>query len=175
MNDAWRLDPARTVIASSAFIARDAIVVGDVVIGEDASVWFGAVLRGDTEAIRIGARSNVQDGTVVHADPSFPTLVGDGVTIGHRAIVHGARIGDGAMIGMGAILLNGVEVGPRCLVGAGSLLVPGRTYPAGHLVLGSPARVVRSLRGDELDDLAWSAGHYVDAGRAFAAAGHGRS
>lgn len=173
MNDRWRLDPGHTVIAPTAFIARGAVVVGDVVVGDDVSVWFGAVIRGDTEAIRIGARSNVQDGTVVHADPDFPTVVGDGVTIGHRAIVHGARIGDGAMIGMGAILLNGVEVGARCLVGAGALLVPGRLYPAGHLVVGSPARAVRSLRGEEIERLAWSADHYVEAGRAFAAAGHG--
>src|SRR5438067_9033231 len=111
----FRLDPSLTKIDPSAYVAPSAIVLGDVVLGSDVSVWFHAVIRGDTEAIRIGARSNVQDGTVVHADPGFPTLVAEDVTIGHRAIVHGARIDRGCLVGMGAILMNG------CHVGAGSI------------------------------------------------------
>lgn len=166
-----QLDPATTVVDPSAFVARGAVVVGDVHLHEDASVWFGAVLRGDTERIDVGARSNVQDGAVVHADPGFPARIGADCTIGHRAVVHGATVGDGSLVGIGAILLNGAVVPPRCLVAAGALVPPGRVYAEGMLLMGSPARAVRALTDAQLADLAYGAEHYVDQARAFRDAG----
>ncbi len=168
----FTLDPRLTVVASSAFIARGAILVGDVQVGEEASVWFGCVLRGDVAPLRIGARVNLQEGTIVHADPGFPVEIGDGVTVGHRCVVHGAKIGAGSLIGMGAILLNGVNVGPDCLVGAGALLVPGQDYTApGQLILGSPAKVARPLRPEERENLTASTLDYVAKARAMREAG----
>jgi carbonic anhydrase/acetyltransferase-like protein (isoleucine patch superfamily) len=166
-----RLDPGLTRVDPSAFVARGAVVVGDVVVGADASVWFGAVLRGDVEQLVVGARANVQDGAIVHADPGFPARIGDDVTIGHRVVVHGATVGEGSLIGMGAILLNGAEIGPRTLVGAGALVPGGKRFPPGVLLLGSPVRVVRDLTEAELADLVASTTSYVEKGRAFRAAG----
>lgn len=171
MSEEFRLEPHHTVRSPSCFVARGAVVVGDVVLGDETSVWFSAVVRGDTESIRVGARSNIQDGAVVHADPTFPAIIGCGVTIGHRAIVHGATLGDDTLVGMGAILMNGVTVGPRCLIGAGALLTAGKTFEADSLILGSPAKVVRKLTGAELADVIDSARHYVAASRAFLHAG----
>jgi carbonic anhydrase/acetyltransferase-like protein (isoleucine patch superfamily) len=152
---------------SDAMIAAGAIVVGDVWLAAQASVWFNAVVRGDTETLRIGERSNIQDLSMVHADPGFPVNIGNDVTIGHRAIIHGATIGDRSMIGMGAILLNGVVVGEECLVGAGSLLTQGKVFPSGSLILGSPARVVRPLTDEERQRIAASAAHYVRRAQAY--------
>jgi carbonic anhydrase/acetyltransferase-like protein (isoleucine patch superfamily) len=145
----------------SAWIAPGAVVVGDVYLGADSSVWFNAVLRGDTATITIGARSNIQDLTMVHADPGFPASIGTDVTVGHRAIVHGATVGNGSLVGMGAILLNGVQVGEQCLIAAGSILTQGKIFPPRTLILGSPAKVVRELTDDDLMQLAASAAHYV--------------
>lgn len=167
----YRLAPHYTQLHPDAFVARGAVVVGDVHLGAEASVWFGAVVRGDTEAIRIGARSNVQDGSVVHVDDGFPVTVHEGVTIGHNCIVHGCEIHDGALIGMGSVVMNGVVVGAQCLVGAGALLTSGKVFPPRMLILGSPARAVRPLTDVELADIAASAAHYVEAGRAFRVAG----
>ena len=135
--------------SKALFVAPDAAVIGDVELGEDSSVWYGAVLRGDTEPIRIGARSNIQDGTVVHTDDGFPTNVAEDVTVGHNVILHGCTIGPGCTIGMGAILLNGSRVGANSLVAAGALLPEGREYPSDSLIMGVPARAVRELTGDE--------------------------
>lgn len=135
--------------SKALFVAPDAAVIGDVELGEDSSVWYGAVLRGDTEPIRIGARSNIQDGTVVHTDEGFPTTVGDDVTVGHNVILHGCAVGAGCTIGMGAILLNGSRVGANSLVAAGALLPEGREYPSDSLIMGVPARAVRELTDDE--------------------------
>jgi carbonic anhydrase/acetyltransferase-like protein (isoleucine patch superfamily) len=151
----------------SAWIAPGAVVVGDVHLGEEASVWFNAVLRGDTETITIGARSNIQDLTMIHADPGFPVLIGEDVTVGHRAIVHGAAVGNGSLVGMGAILLNGVQVGEQCLIGAGSLLTERKIFPPCCLILGSPAKVVRELNDNDLLQLAASAAHYVQKAKAY--------
>jgi carbonic anhydrase/acetyltransferase-like protein (isoleucine patch superfamily) len=145
----------------SAWIAPGAVVVGDVHLGEDSSVWFNAVLRGDTATITVGARSNIQDLTMVHADPGFPAWIGTDVTVGHRAIVHGATVSNGSLVGMGAILLNGVQVGEQCLIAAGSVLTQGKIFPPRTLILGSPAKVVRELNDDDLMQLAASAAHYV--------------
>ena len=135
--------------SKALFVAPDAAVIGSVELGEDSSVWYGAVLRGDTEPIRIGARSNIQDGTVVHTDEGFPTNVGDDVTVGHNVILHGCTIEDGCTIGMGAILLNGSRVGANSLVAAGALLPEGREYPSDTLIMGVPARTVRALTAEE--------------------------
>ena len=155
--------------SQALFIAPDAAVIGSVELGEDSSVWFGAVLRGDNEPIRIGARSNIQDGSVLHTDPSFPTTVGDGVTVGHRVILHGCTVEDGCTIGMGAILLNGSRVGANSLVAAGALLPEGREYPPGSLILGMPARAVRELTAEERLRVAEGAEIYVRNARRFQA------
>ena len=145
----------------SVWIAPGAVVVGDVHLHEEVSIWFNAVLRGDTETITVGARSNIQDLTMVHADPGFPVVIGTDVTVGHRAIVHGAKVGDGSLVGMGAILLNGVVVGEQCLIGAGSLLTEAKQFPPRSLILGSPAKVIRELNDTDLMLIAASAAHYV--------------
>ena len=145
----------------SVWIAPGAVVVGDVHLAEEVSVWFNAVMRGDTETLHVGARSNIQDLSMLHADPGFPVIIGEDCTIGHRVIVHGAKIGDRTLIGMGAILLNGVEVGEECLVGAGALLTQGKKFPPRSLILGSPAKVVRELTDADLQSIAESSAHYV--------------
>jgi carbonic anhydrase/acetyltransferase-like protein (isoleucine patch superfamily) len=169
--DRVRLDPELLRIDPGAFVAFNAFVVGDVHVGAGASIWFGTVVRGDTERIRIGARTNLQDGTVVHADPGFPCLLGEGVTVGHRCVVHGAIVGDGALIGMSATLMNGVEIGPETLVGAGALLTEDKKIPPRSLVLGAPARVIRTLTDEEVARLRASASRYVELARAYREAG----
>lgn len=159
----WRPE----LVAPSVFIAPGAVVVGDVTLEPQVSIWFNAVLRGDTAPLRIRAGSNVQDGAVVHADPGFPAVVAAGCTIGHNAIVHGAQVGDNALVGMGAILLNGVVVGRDSIVGAGALLTQGKRFPAASLILGSPARVVRSLSPSEIEANRASARSYVAKAAAF--------
>lgn len=157
------LDPAQIRVDPTAFIAPNAVLVGDVQIGAFSSVWFGCVLRGDTDRIHIGARSNVQDLTVIHNDAGDPTTLGEGVTIGHRVVLHGCTVGDGALVGMGAVVLNNARIGEQCLVGAGALVTQGKVFPPRTLILGSPARAVRPLTDAELADIAASAQHYVDA------------
>ena len=152
----------RPKLAGSAFIAPNAVLIGDVEVGEESSIWFGAVLRGDNEWITIGPNSNVQDHSIIHADPGQPVMIGSAVTIGHRVIVHSASVGDGTLIGMGAILLNGVRVGRGSIVGAGAVLVEGTEVPPGSLILGVPGKIVRVV--DEAMrariEHAWR--HYVD-------------
>lgn len=150
------------------FLARGAIVVGDVTLATESSVWFNAVLRGDLEPILIGPQSNIQDGAICHTDPGFPVKVGTGVTIGHGAIVHGANIGDNCIIGMGAIVLNGAVIGPNSIVGAGALVTQGKQFPAGSLILGSPARVMRALNDTEIAANREAAARYVARAKAFA-------
>lgn len=171
MTDLFQLDPAATQLDPEAFVARGVVVIGDVHVAAEATLWFGVVARGDVAAIRVGARTNVQDNSVLHADAGFPCTLGEGVTVGHKCIVHGATIGDGALIGMGAIVMNGAVVGEQCLVGAGALITEGKTFPARHLILGSPAKAVRPLKDHELALVAYSAQHYVEAGKAYKAKG----
>lgn len=156
-------------VAADAFVAPGAQVIGQVVLGERASVWFGAVLRGDNDPIVIGAESNVQDGAIVHADPGVPTTIGRGVTIGHRAIVHGATVGDNSLIGMGATLLNRATIGADSIVGANALVTEGKAFPDGSLIVGSPARVARPLTAAEIAGLRLSAATYVANARRYAA------
>ena len=149
-------------IASTAWVADSAHVIGRVELGEGASVWYGSVLRGDNEWIRIGARSNVQDGTVMHTDVGTPLVVGEGVTIGHQVMLHGCTVGDGALIGMQAIVLNGARIGARCLVGAGAVVPEGRVFEDGWLILGAPAKAVRPLDDATLARLRMAAERYVE-------------
>jgi carbonic anhydrase/acetyltransferase-like protein (isoleucine patch superfamily) len=148
-------------IAASAWVAESAQVLGRVTLAEDASVWHGAVLRADTEDISVGAGSNVQDNCVLHADPGFPLVLGAHVTVGHQAMLHGCTVGEGSLIGIGAVLLNGARIGARCLVGAGALVTEGKQFPDGSLIVGAPARVLRALTAEQIEGLLASARHYV--------------
>jgi carbonic anhydrase/acetyltransferase-like protein (isoleucine patch superfamily) len=151
----------------SVFVAQGAVIVGDVHLGENASVWFGAVLRGDTEPIRIGAGTNIQDGAILHVDPGFPLSVGRDVTVGHGAIIHGAQVGDNTLVGIRSVLLNGVVVGENCIVGACSLLTQGKVFAPGMLIMGTPAKVVRPLTPEEIEQNRISAQTYVRRAQAF--------
>lgn len=149
------------------WIAQGAVVVGDVHLAEDVSIWFNAVIRGDTETMSIGARTNIQDLSMVHADPGYPVVIGEDCTVGHRVIIHGAKVGRMSLIGMGAILLNGVEVGEESIVGAGALLTQGKVFPPRSLILGSPAKVVRQVTDDDLMMIEAGAKHYVEKARQY--------
>ncbi len=156
-------------IAASAWLAPGAVVIGDVTLAEDVSIWYGCILRADVNRIRVGARSNIQDGSVLHVTRNrYATEVGEDVTVGHRAVVHGCRVGDGALIGIGAIVLDGAEVGEGALIGAGAVVTPGTRIPAGSLALGTPARVVRELDPDELSTQRSRTLLYVDLARQHA-------
>lgn len=148
-------------IDSSCFIAENAVIIGNVMIEEGASVWYGCTLRGDSDTIHIGKGSNIQDHTMIHCDQGIPTKIGEGVTIGHQAIIHACTIGSNSLIGMGSIILDGAVIGENCLIGAGSLVPPGKIIPPGHLVKGSPCQVTRPLTEDEIKGLKHSASHYV--------------
>jgi carbonic anhydrase/acetyltransferase-like protein (isoleucine patch superfamily) len=149
-------------LAASAFLAEGSVVVGDVEIGEGSSVWFGTIVRGDVNHVRIGARTNVQDMTVVHVTSrTSPTIIGDDVTVGHRAVLHGCTIRDRCLVGIGAIVLDGAVVGPDAMVGAGALVPPGMVVPPGSLVLGAPAKVKRELTPEEIAFLRTSAANYA--------------
>lgn len=168
------LRPDTPRVAPDAFVAANATVIGRVTLAAEASVWFGAVIRGDVAPITVGPGANVQDLSVLHADEGRPCRIGARVTVGHRCIVHGCTVGDGALVGMGAILLNGCEIGAESLVGAGALVTQGVRIPPRSLVLGSPGRVVRTLREDELAELRRSAAHYVAMGKRYREADLGR-
>lgn len=156
-------------IAASAYIDASAHIVGDVVIGEESSVWLNAVVRGDVNSIRIGARTNLQDGVIVHVnrDPSHPAILGDDVTVGHGAVLHGCTVGDRCLIGMGAILLNGSRIGSDSIVAAGTLVTEGTNVPPGSLVMGSPGRVRRPVTDAERAFIVQSAANYVEYRRAY--------
>ena len=151
------------------WIAPNAMVMGRVRLKDEASVWFGAVLRGDTEWIEIGERSNVQDNCVLHTDFGYPLTIGPDCTIGHTVILHGCTIGPCSLVGMGATVLNGVTIGQNCLIGANALIPEGRGIPDGSLVLGAPGKVVRQLSEQEIAGLKLSAAHYAQNARRFAA------
>ena len=162
-------DRAPRLPASGKYwVAANATLVGDVVLGEDCGVWFGAVLRGDNEQILVGARSNIQEGATLHTDMGFPLRIGEDCTIGHNAILHGCAIGDGALIGMGAIVLNGARIGAGSLVGAGALITEGKSFPEGSLIVGNPAKVIRALNETQIARLKLSAASYVANARRFA-------
>lgn len=157
----YELDGIRPQVSASAWVADSAQVIGRVELADDASIWFGVVIRGDTETITVGPRSNIQDMSVLHADVGMPLTVGEGVTVGHKVMLHGCTIGDNSLIGIGAVVLNGAKIGKNCLVGAGSLVTEGKEFPDGSLIVGSPARVVRPLSPEQIEGLRQSAQHYV--------------
>lgn len=160
----YRLGEARVVTPGEgrAWVAPNAVALGKVELGEDASVWFGAVLRGDTETLILGENSNVQDGAVLHADPGFPLTIGADVTIGHQAMLHGCVVGDNSLIGIGAVVLNGAVIGRNCLIGARALITEGKVIPDGSLVMGAPGKVIREIDAGQAAGLTASARHYVE-------------
>jgi carbonic anhydrase/acetyltransferase-like protein (isoleucine patch superfamily) len=157
----YRLDDRVPQVAATAWVAPSAQVIGRVELAEDASVWFGAILRGDNELIRIGRGSNVQDGCVMHTDHGWPLRVGEYVTVGHLATLHSCTVDDGALIGMQAVVLNGAHIGANCLVGAGALVTEGSEFEPGSLIVGSPARVARLLTPIQIERMRQGALHYV--------------
>lgn len=165
----YSLDGVTPELAGDAWIAPDAQVIGHVRMGQGSSVWFGAVARGDNELIAIGARSNIQDLSVLHSDPGAPLTIGEGVTVGHKVVLHGCTVGNNSLVGIGAIILNRAVIGRDSIVGAGSLVPEGKVFPDGVLLLGSPARVVRELTAEQIEGLRRSAEHYVGNARRFAA------
>ncbi|MDJ0654803.1 MAG: gamma carbonic anhydrase family protein [Xanthomonadales bacterium] len=163
----YQLDQHRPEIDASAWVADDAVIIGRVQLREEASVWFGSVLRGDMEPIVIGPRSNIQDGSVMHTDDGFPLTVGEGVTVGHRAVLHGCTLQDNCLVGINAVVLNGAVVGRDSLIGANALVREGQQIPPRSLVVGSPCRVVRELTGLEIEGLRESARHYAANARRY--------
>jgi carbonic anhydrase/acetyltransferase-like protein (isoleucine patch superfamily) len=164
----YELAGQRPTLDPTAWVAPSADLIADVRLGKDASVWFGAVIRADNTPIEVGARTNVQEGAMLHSDPGVPLTVGEDCTIGHHAILHGCTVGNGVLIGMGAIVLNRAVIGDGCLVGAGALVTEGKIFPPSSLIVGSPARAVRELDGEARAALLLAAAHYVAKARACA-------
>lgn len=164
----YALDGIAPEIAASAWVAETAVLVGKVVLEEDASIWFGATLRGDNEEIRIGRGSNIQENSVLHTDMGYPLTIGANCTIGHKAMLHGCTIGEGSLIGMGATVLNGAKIGKGCLIGACALITEGKEIPDGSLVMGAPGKVIRVLDAEARARLIASAMGYQANARRFA-------
>ena len=165
----YELDGVSPELANSAWVADSAQVIGRVALAQDVSIWFGTVVRGDTEIIRIGRGSNIQDACVLHADMGKPLTVGEDVTVGHKVMLHGCTVGDGSLIGIGAVVLNGARIGKHCIVGAGSLVTEGKEFADGSMIMGSPAKVVRELSPEQKQGLVKSAQMYVLNARRFKA------
>ena len=163
----YQPDELSPVVPESAWVADNATVLGDVHLGENCSVWFGAVLRGDSDRITLGANCNVQDNSVLHADEGVPLHIGEGVSIGHQVMLNGCTIGDGTLIGIGAVVLNHARIGRNCLVGAGALVTEGKEFPDGSLIVGSPAKAVRELTPEHIAGLKFVSEHYVANARRF--------
>jgi carbonic anhydrase/acetyltransferase-like protein (isoleucine patch superfamily) len=157
----YQLDDAVPQIAPGAWVADSATVLGRVVMEEGASVWYGAVLRGDNDLIHLGRNTNIQDGSVLHTDTGMPLTLGDNVTVGHQVMLHGCTVGDGTLIGIQAVVLNGAKIGRHCIVGAGALVTEGKEFPDGSLIVGTPAKVVRMLDAKQMEMLARLAEHYL--------------
>ncbi len=165
----YALDNIAPRIADTAWVADSAEVIGNVELAEGASVWFGSVLRGDNEVLRVGRGSNVQDGSVLHSDPGFQCTLGENVTVGHQVMLHGCTIGDGSLIGIKAVVLNGAKIGRNCIVGAGALVTEGKEFPDGSMILGAPAKVARELTPEQIAGLKRPAEHYVENARRYRA------
>ncbi len=157
----YKLEDHAPSIAATAFVANEATIIGRAQLAEYASVWPGATIRADNEPIRIGARSNIQEGAVLHTDPGCPLDIGDGVSVGHQAMLHGCTVGDGALIGIQAVVLNHARIGAESLVAAGALVTEGKAFPPRSLILGSPAKVVRELTQEEVNNLRANADDYA--------------
>ena len=163
----YQLGEHAPVIDPTAYITDEALLLGRVTVHENASVWFNVTARADNEPITIGKNSNVQEACVLHADPGFPLVIGDNVSVGHQAMLHGCTIGDGSLIGIQAIILNGAKIGKHCLVGAGALVTEGKEFPDNSLIIGAPAKVARTLSPEEITRLHDSAQHYVERASQF--------
>lgn len=157
----FKLDNLTPDVHATAWVADNAQVVGNVTLGEASSVWFGVVIRGDTESITVGKGSNIQDNSVLHADVGMPLVIGENVTVGHQVMLHGCSVGDGSLIGIQAVVLNGAKIGKNCLVGAGALVTEGKEFPDGTMIFGSPAKAVRQLSDAQIEALKMSARHYM--------------
>jgi carbonic anhydrase/acetyltransferase-like protein (isoleucine patch superfamily) len=157
----YRLGAKTPQLADGVWIAPNATVIGDVRLAENVSIWWNAVLRGDNDPIVIGAHSNIQDGSVLHTDAGVPLHIGRDVTVGHKVMLHGCTVGDGALIGINSVILNGAVIGRHCLIGANTLIPEGKTIPDRSLVMGSPGKVVRELSDEQVARIAHSAAHYV--------------
>jgi len=164
----YELDGLAPQLGEGAWVADSAQVIGDVQLAEGASVWFGAILRGDNERLTIGKGSNVQDGSVLHSDPGFPLTLGENVTVGHQVMLHGCTVGDGTLIGIKAVVLNGAKIGRNCIVGAGALVTEGKEFPDGSMILGAPAKVVRELNAEQRSSGTRAAQHYVANAKRYA-------
>ena len=158
----YEIDGQSPEIHESAFVASSADIMGSVIVRAKASVWFNVVIRGDCDLIEVGERSNIQDGSVLHVDPGQPMLIGQDVTVGHKAMLHGQYIGDRTLIGINAVVLDGAKIGSDCLIGANTLITSGTSIPDGSLVLGSPGKIIRQLDQKTKDFLFQSAAHYVE-------------
>lgn len=163
----YRYDSLTPAIHAETFVAEDATVIGDVTVCQGVSIWPQAVLRGDNEPIVIGQHSNIQEGAVLHADPGFVLTIGNGVTIGHQAMLHGCTIGDGSLIGIQAVILNGAVIGRNCLVGAGAIVTEGKVFPDNSLIIGAPAKVLRELSPDAIASMHRNSADYVTKGQAY--------
>ena len=159
-------------ISEKAFVAKNATVIGDVTIEDDANIWFGAAVRGDMDSIYIGKGSNVQDNAVVHVDKGFPVRIGENVTIGHGAIVHGCTVGDNVLVGMGAIILNGAKIGDNCIIGAGATVTQNKEIPANSLLVGCPAKVIRDVDGQGAESTRQNALRYIEEGKEYKKLGY---
>jgi carbonic anhydrase/acetyltransferase-like protein (isoleucine patch superfamily) len=157
----YTFEDRRVVCRGDYWIAPDAIVIGSVVLEPNASVWFGCIVRGDNDTITIGENSQLQDGCVLHADPGFPIAIGKNVSVGHMAMLHGCAIGDGSLVGIKSVILNGAKIGRNCLIGANSLIAENKVIPDGSLVIGSPGKVVRQLSETEIREINSASDHYV--------------
>lgn len=155
------LNGKRPETEKASFIAENATIIGDVKLEEGTTVWYGAVIRGDGDSIRIGKNTNIQDNTVVHVDPDNPVVIGENVTIGHSCIIHGCTIGDNCLIGMGSIIMNGAKIGDNCLVGAGALITENKEFPSGSKIIGSPAKMKSEVTEKDLELIKYSADYYM--------------
>jgi len=163
----YSLDSVRPDIADNAYVAPSAQIIGNVKMADHSSVWFGAVIRGDNDLIEIGARSNIQDNSVLHTDPGIPLIIGDGVIVGHRVMLHGCKIGENTLIGIGATILNGAVIGKNCIIGAHSLITEGKVIPDGSMVVGSPGRIIKSLTEQHFQMLRINSEVYVANAKRF--------
>lgn len=165
----YELDGIAPQLGEGAFVADSAEVIGYVHLGKNTSVWSKTVVRGDNDQVTIGDESNVQDASVLHSDPGFPLIIGKRVSIGHKVMLHGCTVGDGSLIGIGAIVLNGAKIGKHCLVGAGALVTEGKEFPDGSMILGSPAKAVKQLSPEHIQNIERIADHYVENATRFRA------
>ena len=164
----YAIEGKRPTLADDVWVAPSADVIGDARLGEGASVWFGAVIRADNTPILVGARTNIQEGAMLHSDPGAPLTIGEGCTVGHHAILHGCTIGSNVLVGMGATVLNNAVIGENCLIGANALVTEGKVFPAGSLIVGSPAKAVRELSPEAITGLKMSAAAYAAKQRVYA-------